>query len=217
MKIADSAIRLFLLLAAAISLGGVTGPAWAQDLSFGTFRLSSTTFLNNGFLPIGTIHNIVSNGVNACSINGAPGGNMSPELSWSGVPAGTRSFAVTTFDVTAAFTHWGMYNISARLNGLPENAGAAGSTYGSQIYNDFFIGPEYDGPCPPPNVPPDVHNYVFTVYALDSTLTLPSSANFPANAETLYQALIEAAKTGHVLAKASLVGLYSTTPPSSSK
>lgn len=176
------------------------------------FQVTSTAFKNNGTLPISTISNILVDGVNACSIDGSQGGNMSPELSWTNAPAGTRSFAVTTYDTTAAFTHWGIYNISGSATGLPENAGIAGSTFGTQVINDFFIGPEYDGPCPPPNLPPNVHHYVFTVYALDKTLTVPSSANFPANAESLYNSLIDAAAAGHVLGTARIVGLYSTTP-----
>jgi phosphatidylethanolamine-binding protein (PEBP) family uncharacterized protein len=105
-----------------------------------------------------------------------------------------------------------MYNISGAATGLPENAGVAGSQYGSQIFNDFFVGAEYDGPCPPANVRPFVHHYVFTVYALDTMLRLPSSPNFPASAESLYQALIKAGKAGHILASSKIVGLYSTTP-----
>jgi Raf kinase inhibitor-like YbhB/YbcL family protein len=120
---------------------------------------------------------------------------------------------VVVYDVTAAFTHWGMYNISASATGLPENAGVAGSTYGDQIVNDFLLAAQYNGPCPPAGVFPDVHMYLFTVYDLDTTLILPSSPNFPALAETLYQALIKAGRGGHILASASLIGLYSSTPP----
>jgi Raf kinase inhibitor-like YbhB/YbcL family protein len=202
-----------LVTGAAILIGISAVGAWAQppEPDHGNFELQSTTFANGQFLPISTIHNIVVNGVNACSINGAPGGNASPELSWTGAPPATRSFVVTTFDVTASFTHWGMYNIPGRATGLPANAGAAGSSFGTQVFNDFFIAPESDGPCPPANVAPFVHHYVFTVYALDIELVLPGSANFPANAETLYQALIKAGRGGHILASASLMGLYSTT------
>lgn len=178
----------------------------------GKFRLSSTTFANKATLPLSTIHNMLENGVNICSINGSPGGNQSPELSWTSPPRDTRSLVVVLYDVTAAFTHWGMYNISPTLTGLPENAGAAGSVYGDQIVNDFPAA-EYDGPCPPPGVAPFVHEYVFTVYALATKLNLPSSTNFPANAETLYQALINSGRDGDILDSASLVGFYSTTPP----
>jgi Raf kinase inhibitor-like YbhB/YbcL family protein len=132
---------------------------------------------------------------------------------WSHTPDDTRSFVVVLYDTTAAFTHWGMYNISASAQGLPENAGAADSAFGPQVMNDVSHGANYDGPCPPPNFPPNVHHYVFTVYALDTRLTLSSSADFPANAETLYQALIRAGQDGHILDSASLTGLYSTTPP----
>jgi len=175
------------------------------------FQLTSSTFANKTTLPISTINNIVQNGVNVCSIDGSTGGNQSPELSWSTAPAGTQSFVVVTYDVTAAFTHWGMYNIAGTATGLPENAGVAGSTYGSQVVNDFLTGAEYDGPCPPAGVAPYVHHYLFTVYALDEMLKLPASANFPANAETLYRALMTAGRYHHILASARLVGFYSTT------
>jgi len=205
-------VRLLSATMVTIAVLGIA--AFAQDESSAEkrFRLTSRTFANDTFLPISTINNIPVNGKNSCSINGAPGGNQSPELSWTGAPPDTRSFVVTLYDVTAAFTHWGMYNISGDRTGLPENAGVPGSSYGAQIVNDFFVGAEYDGPCPPANVTPYVHHYVFTVYALDIDLELPSSANFPASAETLYQALIEAGKYRHILASASLTGFYSTTP-----
>lgn len=197
----------FCLLAASV----FTAKLFARQNSFGSFWIHSTTFSNGSVMPISTINNIVSNGVNGCSINGAPGGNQSPELSWGGVPPGTRSFVVTAYDVTASFTHWGMYNIPGNTNDLPENAGVKNSSYGLQIVNDFGSAAEYDGPCPPANVAPYVHHYVFTVYALDTELQLPGSANFPSNAETLYHALIDAGRSHHILASASIIGLYSTT------
>jgi len=51
-----------------------------------------------------------------------------------------------------------------------------------------------------------------TVYALGIELDLPGSSNFPANAETLYQALIVAGRKRHILASATFTGLYSATP-----
>jgi Raf kinase inhibitor-like YbhB/YbcL family protein len=163
-------------------------------------RLSSTTFTNGGTLPLSLVL-----GSNNCPyISG--GGDESPELSWTNAPRGTRSFVVTLYDVTAAFTHWGMYNISPKMKELPENAGVAGSKFGLQVFNDFFLGAEYDGPCPPNNVTPVVHDYVFTVFALDTDLHLPSAPpNFPATGETLYRAMFD-----HVIESASIHGFFST-------
>jgi Raf kinase inhibitor-like YbhB/YbcL family protein len=184
--------------------GGGDGPS-------DRLRVTSTTFQNDTLMPLSTINNIVANGVNTCTMDGSTGGDRSPELSWTNASPRTVSFVVVAYDTTAAFTHWGMYNIPASAAGLPENAGVAGSAYGQQVFNDFFTGAEYDGPCPPRNVKPFVHHYVFTVYALDITLNLPSSANFPASAETLYQALIRAGQQRHILQSATITGLYSTT------
>jgi Raf kinase inhibitor-like YbhB/YbcL family protein len=207
--IANQRTRMGLMGCAVVALGLFAASATAQ----GPFRLSSTTFSNDSTLPLSTILNNQVNGVNTCTANGAAGGDESPELSWTGAPRGTRSFVVVLYDVTAAFTHWGMYNIAGDVNQLPENAGQAGSKYGTQVENDFDLGQQYDGPCPPANVPPDAHQYVFTVYALSTPLVLPSSANFPANGETLYHGLIEAGEQGAILGKASLTGFFSSTLP----
>lgn len=182
--------------------------AYAQ----GGFALHSAVLSNGGTPPLSMILNNPTNGVNSCTASGAAGGDQSPELFWTDAPLGTRSFVVVLYDTTAAFTHWGMYNISGLAFGLPQNAGVAGSRFGAQVENDFELGQEYDGPCPPAGVTPDIHNYVFTVYALSTTLTLPASTNFPANGETLYHALIAAGANGQILGQASLTGLYSSTP-----
>jgi Raf kinase inhibitor-like YbhB/YbcL family protein len=193
----------------AIAIGMFAATALAQE----SFQLHSTTFSNDSVLPISMILNQQVNGVNTCSATGAAGYDESPELSWTGAPRGTQSFVVVLYDVTAAFTHWGMYNIGGNVTKLPENAGKAGSPYGLQIENDFELGQEYDGPCPPANVVPNSHQYTFTVYALSGQLHLPGSANFPTNAETLYQALIVAGKQNEILGEATLTGFYSSTPP----
>src|SRR5271167_4759974 len=213
MKSRTLTLAILFLLVAILSIplqGDAQDGQWSNPED--GFRLSSTTFENHATLPLSMLSNIIVMGVNSCSINGSPGGNQSPELSWTRANPRTRSFVVTAYDVTAAFTHWGMYNISPKATGLPANAGVAGSSYGAQIVNDFFVGAEYDGPCPPANVSPFVHHYVFTVYGLDIELNLPSSDSFPASAETLYQALIKAGKFGHILESATITGLYSTTP-----
>jgi Raf kinase inhibitor-like YbhB/YbcL family protein len=208
--IANLGKRIALAASVALTLGILPASAPAQQ----QFELHSTTFSNGSTLPLSTILNNQVNGVNTCSINGAPGGDESPELSWTGAPRGTQSFVVVLYDTTASFTHWGMYNIGGNVTQLPQNAGQAGSHYGLQVENDFDLGQQYDGPCPPANVTPDTHTYVFTVYALGTTLRLPGSTNFPTNAETLYHGLIRAGEQGQILGTASLTGFYSSTPPS---
>jgi Raf kinase inhibitor-like YbhB/YbcL family protein len=182
-------------LSTAVAQQGGANPDWQNK-----FQVSSTTFTNGSDLPL----SMILGSSNCTYVSG--GGDQSPEVSWKHAPFGTQSFVVTLYDVTAAFTHWGMYNISPKKNELPENAGVAGSTYGQQVFNDFYLGAEYDGPCPPNNYTPYVHDYVITVYALDTWLNLPSAPpNFPANGETLYRAMFD-----HVLARASIQGYYST-------
>jgi len=188
---------------------------WAQGTVSGDgeerkFKLTSETFENDTTLPPSMIYNYVQNGLNVCGLNGQIGQDQSPEFSWRDAPRDTRSFAVVAFDVTASFTHWGMYNISGERTSLPENAGAAGSNYGAQVLNDFGD-TSYDGPCPPTGVTPYAHRYVFTIYALDKQLDI-GSTNFPANGEGLSNALLDADRSGHVLATSSLTGFYSTTP-----
>jgi Raf kinase inhibitor-like YbhB/YbcL family protein len=200
-----SGLRKPLLFAACALLSAT---AYPQD----GFQLHSPAFDDNGTPPLSMILNEQSNGVNACTASGATGGDQSPELYWIDAPPNTVSFVVVLYDTTASFTHWGIYNIPGYVNALPLNAGVAGSKYGRQIENDFNLGQEYDGPCPPAGVTPYIHNYVFTVYALSTTLNLPGSANFPANAETLYHAFIKAGERGQILGTASLTALYSATP-----
>jgi Raf kinase inhibitor-like YbhB/YbcL family protein len=198
-------LRTTLLFAASALLATTAYPQ-------GGFQLHSPAFQNDGTPPLSMILNEQSNGVNVCTASGAAGGDLSPELFWTGAPQYTVSFVVVLYDTTASFTHWGIYNIPGYLNGLPQNAGMAGSNYGVQIENDFDLGQQYDGPCPPAGVAPDIHNYVFTVYALSTPLNVPGSTNFPANAETLYHALIQAGERNQILGTASLTALYSATP-----
>jgi Raf kinase inhibitor-like YbhB/YbcL family protein len=172
------------------------------------FTVTSSTFKDGATLPLSAIY-----ADSSCTYNGAIGGDTSPELSWRNAPHGTRSFVVVSYDVTASFTHWGMYNIAGKANALPANAGVAGSSYGTQVANDFGD-QSYDGPCPPMTLTPYVHQYVFTVYALDTTLpTLPTHGDFSPGAEALYHALLRAGRQDHILASASITGYYASTAP----
>jgi Raf kinase inhibitor-like YbhB/YbcL family protein len=206
-------VSLTLVLATAVRMNSTAtaGSDWDHH-----FKLSSSTFEDGATLPLSMIYTFYSSTApttNICTYNGEAGGDESPELSWTDAPRHTRSFVMVTYDVTASFTHWGMYNISGDATGLPANAGVAGSTYGEQIANDFGD-LSYDGPCPPTGLTPLVHHYVFTVYALDTMLpTLPTHGDFPPGAEALYHALISAGRDGHILDSTSISGFYSAAAP----
>jgi Raf kinase inhibitor-like YbhB/YbcL family protein len=136
---------------------------------------------------------------------GCNGSNRSPQLAWSGAPAGARSFAVTCYDPDAptgsGFWHWVVVNIPANVNELPLDAGnpASGKLPAGavQLRNDVSTR-EYAGPCPPEGDHP--HRYFFTVFAVGVD-------QLQVNADT------SAAVAGfqlhfNTLAKAELMGLF---------
>jgi len=184
---------------------GAAGPLRTSRLSLPSgddddvprFRVTSTTFQNNTIVPPSMVFNGTLGSV-------CIGGNMSPELKWTKAAPWTRSYAVVTYDVTANFTHWGVYNIPPDVTELLADAGVATSGY-PQITDDAGdVG--YAGPCPPPGIVPNgIHRYLFTVYALDTKLDLPAfPPGFPAPSETLFRAMI-----GHVIETATNTGLFS--------
>jgi len=113
---------------------------------------------------------------------GCTGSNQSFALNWSGAPAGTQSFAVTTFDPDAlrgkGFWHWFVINIPAATTSLPRDAGNRDNSKlpaGARQLKTNFNKIGYGGSCPPRGGTP--HNYVVTVYALKTRkLEVPAEA-----------------------------------------
>jgi Raf kinase inhibitor-like YbhB/YbcL family protein len=108
---------------------------------------------------------------------GCKGGNVSPALQWSNVPAGTQSLALQVYDPDAptgsGFWHWAVYNIPASAPGLAQGAGnsaatlPAGAFGGNTDFTDTGAtggNGNYGGPCPPVGDKP--HRYIFTLFAL---------------------------------------------------
>ncbi|WP_053382973.1 YbhB/YbcL family Raf kinase inhibitor-like protein [Leucobacter celer] len=102
----------------------------------------------------------------------AGGSNRSPQLSWSGFPEGTKSFAVTCFDPDAptgsGFWHWAVANIPGDTTELHAGAGSLGSSLlpeGAIAMPNEKREPAFTGAAPPEGT--GVHHYWFVVHALD--------------------------------------------------
>ena len=128
------------------------------------------------------------------------GGNISPQLSWSGAPPGTKSFALTEFDRDApaggGFWHWLVVNIPPSVTSL--KAGAALPAGAVAGMTDHGL-PGYQGPCPPVGDHP--HHYMFTISALN-VASLPS-----VTADSTGPA-VQMALRGHIIAQGTYVGTY---------
>lgn len=101
---------------------------------------------------------------------GCEGENISPQLSWSGAPEGTKSFAISVYDPDAptgsGWWHWTVANLPATTTSLPTGAGnpggklPAGAVQGRTDFGQAGFG----GACPPVGDKP--HRYHFVVWAL---------------------------------------------------
>lgn len=136
------------------------------------------------------------------------GESVSPPLSWSGAPQGTRSFVLLMEDPLAAaplpFVHWMVANLPPTLTMLPEGVGAPGhiEAVGAMHGNNSRTQLRYFGPRPPEGDPP--HPYHVQIFALDTTLDLPAGFN--------RHSLLKAMR-GHVLARGETVGHYAKPAP----
>jgi len=149
-------------------------------------QLESSVFTHNSYIPIEYT---------------GEGQDISPPLTWTNVPSGTRSLALVCDDPDApmgTWDHWILYNIPPNLthiekggNNLPAGVGLGKNSWGRL---------DYGGPMPPSGI----HHYHFTLYALDTELDLQSGVK--------KDALLKAME-GHVLATATLTGLYQLQRP----
>ena len=126
------------------------------------------------------------------------GQDLSPPLTFANVPDGSVSLALILDDPDApggSYVHWVAWNIPPAAVGFAENSVPLGTQQGWSGSGT----PGYEGSCPP--IGESAHRYIFTLYALDTTLSLPESTK---------KAGLEAAITGRVLAQAQLIGLYAS-------
>jgi Raf kinase inhibitor-like YbhB/YbcL family protein len=131
------------------------------------------------------------------------GGDLSPPLQWSGLPAGTKGLALIVDDPDApdpkapkmTWVHWVLYNMPPEATGLAEGIKASGLPKGTLEGANDWGRTGYGGPCPPIGR----HRYFFKLYALD--VALPDLGR-PS------KAALEKAMKGHILGQAQLVGTY---------
>ena len=149
-----------------------------------TITISSTAFPDGGMIP---------------SVYTCDGDNISPPLTWTGVPQDAKSLAIIFDDPDApagTWIHWVIYNLPATLHELPQDIPPTksldnGAKHGITSFRKFG----YGGPCPPNGT----HRYYFKLYALDITL---------AQEPGLSKSELLEAMDGHILAEGQLMGRY---------
>lgn len=123
------------------------------------------------------------------------GGNVSPPLSFSDLPANTKSLALICHDPDApgkdGFTHWVVWNINPEIKEIYEGILPAGAVQGTSDWNSH----DWGGPQPPSGT----HRYNFHLYALDKILDLPLETD---------RIGLEKAMSEHVIESAVLTGLF---------
>ncbi len=129
--------------------------------------------------------------------------NLSPPLSWEGVPENAQSLVLIVDDPDApdpqapktTWVHWVLYNLPPESEGLAEGMTFRDLPGETQEGLNDWIQTGYGGPCPPIGR----HRYFFKLYALDTQLAFKA---FPTKAE------VEAAMKGHVIEHCELIGTY---------
>ena len=135
------------------------------------------------------------------------GSQTSPAITWTNVPAGTKSFFLYMHDMdvsrnhtTQDQVHWLVWNIPGNTTGLPEGI-PRGSRLRDGAYQISASGPVYRGPGAPASGP--LHHYAFELFALDTMLNVQPGADAFQTRTSLMQAI-----EGHILGKAVYVGRF---------
>jgi len=149
------------------------------------FKLRSPAFGPGGDIPV----------KHTCD-----GAHVSPPLRWTDPPDGTKSFALAVADLdstSGVSVHWLLYGIPPTLRELHEDIPRQDAVpgIGSQGLNDLDV-VGYSGPCPLRGL---AHRYAFTLYALDTLISLP-----PLNT----RADLRKAIHGRIVVRVELVGRY---------
>jgi Raf kinase inhibitor-like YbhB/YbcL family protein len=180
------------ILAASVAVAALFASQAAS--AQGVFTLSSPSFKDGERLATKNAGNNKSN-------PNCVGENVSPALSWSNPPEGTKSFAILMFDPEGrppgGVSHWVAYGIPASVTGFAEGEVSKPS--------DKYVGgsslmklPNYFGPCTPPG---PQHHYTFTLMATDLE---PTALAAGLTRDELIKAL-----DGHVKQATGLIGTFS--------
>jgi Raf kinase inhibitor-like YbhB/YbcL family protein len=172
--------------AAALAVNAPSGAAAPETTMI--LAITSAAFGSDGAIP---------------ALYTCEGKDISPPLTWTGVPPGTRSLVLIVDDPDApdpaapkmTWVHWVLYNIAPTADGLPEAVTPGALPPGTQVGINDWGRTGYGGPCPPIGR----HRYFHKLYALD--VVVPKLARADKRA-------LEAAMKGHVLAHATLIGTY---------
>jgi Raf kinase inhibitor-like YbhB/YbcL family protein len=149
-------------------------------------RIESADFKNNGLIP-----------EKFC----CDGSDVSPTLTWYGVPRAAKSLALTLDDPDApvgTWTHWLIYNLPTDAKSLPSGVPLLPTlSHGALQGKNSFHKIGYRGPCPAPGH--GAHRYFFRLYALDKMLNLRAGIS---------REKLEDAMRGHILSRAELMGRF---------
>jgi Raf kinase inhibitor-like YbhB/YbcL family protein len=173
------------LLVAASACAQQAGPAPSAPAgkSVSSITVTSRSFTRNGQIPVDL----------TCD-----GKDLSPQLTWSSPPEGTKALVLVVDDPDASlgvFTHWLVLDLPPTEVSLAEGIDPT-TLGGAKVAQNDFHNVRYNGPCPPHG---DLHRYQFQLFAVDYVLPLGEAST---------RADVDEALSGHVLGVGTLVGLF---------